>query len=46
MTLNVQIPSGVSEAHVVSSENRYQVSSEAGGEGGVVVILYLDVPIT
>ncbi len=46
VTVNVRIPSGVSQAHVVSSENRYQVSSEAGGEGGVVVTLYLDVPIS
>ena len=46
VTVNVQIPWGVSQAHVVSSENRYQISSEAGGEGGVVVVLYLDVPIS
>lgn len=46
VTVNVRIPSGVSQAHVVSSENRYQVSSEVGGEGGVVVTLYLDVPIS
>jgi hypothetical protein len=46
VTVNVRIPSGVSQGHVVSSENRYQVSSEAGGAGGVVVTLYLDVPIS
>jgi hypothetical protein len=46
VTVTVRIPQGVSQAHVVSSENRFQVSSEAGGEGGVVVTLYLDVPIS
>ena len=46
VTVYVRIPSGVSAGHVVSSENRFQVSSEAGGQGGVVVTLYLDVPIS
>lgn len=44
VTVNVRIPSGVSKARVVSSDNRYQVSAEAGAEGGVVVTLHLDVP--
>jgi hypothetical protein len=46
VTINVRIPSGVSQGHVVSSENRYQVSAEAVGAGGMVVTLYLDVPIS
>ncbi len=46
VTVHVRIPSGVSQAHVVSSENRYQVSSGADAVGGVVVTLYLDVPTT
>src|SRR5579864_4952316 len=45
VTVNVRIPSGISQAHIVSSENRFQVSSQAGAEGGLVVTLYLDVPI-
>lgn len=44
VTVTVRIPSGVTQAHVVSSDNRYRVSSEAGAEGGVVVTLLLDVP--
>ena len=44
VTVNVLIPSGVSKARVVSSDNRYQLSAEAGAEGGVVVTLHLDVP--
>lgn len=46
VTVNVLIPSGVSKARVVSSDNRYQVSAEAGAEGGVVVSLHLDVPVS
>lgn len=46
VTVNVWNPSGVSQGHVVSSNNRYQVSSEASGEGGAVLTLYLDVPTT
>lgn len=44
VTVHVRIPSGVSQAQVVSSDNRYKVSSEAGGQGGAVVTIYLDVP--
>lgn len=44
VTVHVRIPAGVSQAHVVSSEYRYRVSTEGGGEGGEVVTLYLDVP--
>lgn len=46
ITIHVQIASGVSRAHVVSSENRFQVSSPGDGTGGMVVTTYLDVPIT
>ncbi|HSP08525.1 MAG TPA: hypothetical protein VLU92_02885 [Candidatus Dormibacteraeota bacterium] len=46
VTVNVRIPSAVSQAHVVSSNNRYQVSTEAGAQGGVVVTLHLDLPTT
>jgi len=44
VTVNVRIPSGISHAYVVSSNNRYQVSTEAGAGGGGVVTLHLDVP--
>jgi hypothetical protein len=44
ITVRVQIASGVSLAHVVSSENRFQISSPANGTGGTVVTTYLDVP--
>ena|SRR5579859_1579103 len=46
VTVHVRIPKGVSQAQVVSSDYRYQVSSEAGGNGGLVITLYLDVPIS
>ncbi|HUZ88139.1 MAG TPA: hypothetical protein VNF26_14430 [Candidatus Baltobacterales bacterium] len=46
VAVQVWIPSGVSKAQVVSSENRYQVSSEGAGKGGVVTTLNLDVPIS
>ncbi|HEX9099833.1 MAG TPA: hypothetical protein VF956_10140 [Candidatus Dormibacteraeota bacterium] len=46
ITVNVQIALGVSQAHVVSSENRFQISSPGDGTGGTVVTTYLDVPIT
>jgi hypothetical protein len=46
ITVNVQVAWGVSLAHVVSSENRFQVSSPGDGTGGTVVTTYLDVPIT
>jgi len=44
ITVHVQIASGVSSAHVVSSQNRFQVSSPGNGAGGTVVTTYLDVP--
>jgi hypothetical protein len=46
ITVHVQVAWGVSLAHVVSSENRYQVASPGDGTGGTVVTTYLDVPIT
>lgn len=46
VTVHVRIPSGVSQAHVVSSEYRYQVASDGAGKGGMVITLYLDVPIS
>ncbi len=44
ITVRVQVASGVSSAQVVSSVQRYQVNSSAGGTGGTVVSLDLDVP--
>ncbi len=46
ITVQVQVAWGISVAHVVSSENRYQVASSGDGAGGTVVTTYLDVPIT
>jgi hypothetical protein len=46
ITVNVQVAWGVSLAHVISSENRFQVTSPGDGTGGTVVTTYLDVPIT
>ncbi len=46
ITIHVQIASGISSAHVVSSVNRFQVSSVGGGTGGTVVTTDLDVPAT
>jgi hypothetical protein len=46
ITVHVQVAPGVSMAHIVSSENRFQVSSPGNGTGGAVVTTYLDVPIT
>ena len=46
ITVHVQVAWGVSLAHVVSSENRFQVASPGDGTGGMVVTTYLDVPIT
>ena len=46
ITVHVQVAWGVSLAHVVSSENRFQVASPGEGTGGMVVTTYLDVPIT
>jgi hypothetical protein len=44
ITVRVQVAWGVSFAHVVSSENRFQVTSPGDGTGGTVVTTYLDVP--
>jgi hypothetical protein len=44
ITVRVQVAWGVSFAHVVSSENRFQVTSPGDGTGGAVVTTYLDVP--
>jgi hypothetical protein len=46
ITVRVQVAFEVSFAHVVSSENRYQVAARGDGTGGTVVTTYLDVPIT
>ncbi|HEY1420782.1 MAG TPA: hypothetical protein VGG90_08755 [Candidatus Dormibacteraeota bacterium] len=44
ITVHVHLPAAISHAHVVSSDNRYQVSAAADGTGGVTVTLLLDVP--
>src|SRR6266849_2743703 len=44
ITVRVQIASGITSAHVVSSVNRFQVTSAGGGAGGTVVTTDLDVP--
>ena len=44
ITNRVLIPSGISSAHVGSSEKRFQVTSAGGGAGGTVVTTDLDVP--
>ncbi len=44
ITVHVQVAWGVPLAHVVSSENRFHVSSRGDGTGGTVVTTYLDVP--
>ena len=46
VTVDVEVPSGVSSAYIVSSVNRYQVSANGTGQGGTVVTMYLDVPAT
>lgn len=46
VTVHVNLPQGFSQAHIVSSVNRYQVSSQADGTGGTVVTLYLRVRIS
>lgn len=45
VTVHVNLPPGITLAHVISSVNRYQLSSQGDGTGGTVVTLYLDVPI-
>jgi hypothetical protein len=44
ITVQIQVAWGVAFAHVVSSENRFQVVSPGDGTGGTVVTTYLDVP--
>ena len=44
VTVHVYVPEGVSQAAVVSSENRFQVAARSAGAGGETVTLYLDVP--
>lgn len=44
VTVHVYVPEGVSQAAVVSSENRFQVASQSEGAGGETITLYLDVP--
>jgi len=46
ITVHIQVASGVSLAHVVSSAYRFQISSTGDGTGGMVVTTYLDAPIT
>jgi len=44
ISVHVHIASGITSAHVVSSVNRFQLSSVGGGTGGTVVTTDLDVP--
>jgi hypothetical protein len=44
IAVHIQVASGVSYAHVVSSVQRFQVAAGGGGSGGTVVSLDLDVP--
>jgi hypothetical protein len=46
ITIRVDVADGVQQARVVSSVNRFQVSSQGTGSAGSVIFLYLDVPIT
>lgn len=46
ITVRVDVADGVQQARVVSSVNRFQVSSEGTGSAGSVIFLYLDVPIS
>ena len=43
ITVHVHVPSSLN-AHVVSSENRYRLTTQR--DGSTVITLYLDVPIT
>ena len=42
--VRVQVASVVSSAHIVSTVQRFKVSSDGSGAGGTVVSLDLDVP--
>lgn len=44
ISVHIRVASGVSAAHVVSSVERFRVSSAGNGGGGTVVSLDLDVP--
>ena len=44
VTVHVHVPSSAGRAHVVSSANRFQVSTQQDGEA--TITLYLDVPLT
>jgi len=44
ITVHLYIPAVIRGAHVVSSNNRYQVSDAADGSGGRILTLVLDVP--
>jgi hypothetical protein len=44
VTVNVHVPASAGRAHVVSSANRFQTSTQQDGE--VTITLYLDVPLT
>jgi len=44
--VRIDVGEGVREANIVSSVNRFQVSSQGRGPGSSVIILYLDVPIS
>ena len=42
--VNVYVPETISRAVIISSENRYQLSTTASAEGGEGVTTFLDVP--
>jgi hypothetical protein len=46
ITVRVDVGDGVQAARIVSSVNRFQVSSQGTGSAGSVIFLYLDVPIS
>jgi hypothetical protein len=46
ITVRIDVADGVQQARVVSSVNRFQVSSQGTGSAGSVIFLYLDVPIS
>ena len=44
VTVHMYVPAGISSAFVVSSVNRYQVTSSASAGGGQVITFRLDLP--
>jgi len=44
VTVHVHVPATAGHAHVVSTENRYKVSTQRDGE--TTITLFLDVPLT